>query len=208
MVQVTLEGVRQDPPIGDSGLWPSGREAKSSTEVVTTEFVRAMPTPAGLGPDLGRGTSMTAAEIRSALDFLEAHGFVQLNARDEKRMVVAEAEAARALDQSRVKTHRPRGFKLLAQSPKIHSPSTAGHPPGFKLQIMASFLFSPKTYSEVLEPTLCDLQVEHSEALARRCFGKARWVTLRGYFSFWSAVFALAPVSLLKRLTELWKVLP
>ncbi len=81
-------------------------------------------------------------------------------------------------------------------------------PPGVKLLSVAEFLFSATTFREVLEPTLRDLQEEHIEALASGRVGKAGWVRLRGYFSFWSAVIALAPVSLIKRLTELWKVLP
>lgn len=84
---------------------------------------------------------------------------------------------------------------------KIHDP------PGFRLLAFAGFIFTTKIYSEVLEPTIRDLQDEHIAALAQGRIGKARWVKLRGYFSFWSAVIALVPGSLLKRLMKIWKVM-
>jgi hypothetical protein len=46
------------------------------------------------------------------------------------------------------------------------------------------------------------------EALAQGRDRLALWVVFRGYWSFWSAVIALAPLSLLRRLIDLWKVLP
>ncbi len=71
-------------------------------------------------------------------------------------------------------------------------------PPGFKLQAFADLFFSPKTYGNVLEPVLRDLQAEHMEALAEGRPRKARWVHIRGTWSFWAAVVAQLPVSLLK----------
>ncbi len=116
----------------------------------------------------------------------------------EKRAAQAAEHDAAAEEQAEEMTERPRA----GTPPKIH------RSPGFKLLSAAEFLFSAKTYSEVLEPTLRDLRLEHIEALAAGRIGKARWVKLRGYFSFWSAIIALTPVSLLKRLTELWKAIP
>ncbi len=70
--------------------------------------------------------------------------------------------------------------------------------PGFKLRAFAEFFFSPKTYEKVLEPVLRDLQDEHMEALAEGQIGKARWVRIRGTCSFWAAVAAQLPTSLIK----------
>jgi hypothetical protein len=78
-------------------------------------------------------------------------------------------------------------------------------PPGYSLRRMAEVLFSKKTMTEVFEPTLLDLETEYQEALSQGRPGKARWITIRGYWSFWSAVAAQAPLSLLKRVFELWK---
>ncbi len=115
----------------------------------------------------------------------------------EARLSEARTEQASGIEEVRglLMTREPKNLK-------IH------RPPGFKLLYLAEFLFSRKSFTEVLEPTLRDLQEEHNEALANGRIGKARWVKHRGYFSFWSAVVALAPVSLVKRLTEIWKVLP
>ncbi len=79
--------------------------------------------------------------------------------------------------------------------------------PGIRIQFVAQQLFSRKTYSEVLEPAIGDFHDEYLGALAVGRL-RAQWVTIRGYWSFWSTVAALAPVSLIKKLTDLWKAIP
>jgi len=78
-------------------------------------------------------------------------------------------------------------------------------PPGWQLRKFAEFFFSPKTYQKVLEPTLRDLFDEYCEALKTGNPWKARWVRFRGYWSFWSAVIAQLPISLLKTVYTLWE---
>ena len=78
-------------------------------------------------------------------------------------------------------------------------------PPGWGLRRFAEFCFSQKTYTQVLEPTLNDMQKEHFEALAAGRPWKARMVLVRGYWSFWSAVVAQLPISLARRVYEVWK---
>lgn len=70
-------------------------------------------------------------------------------------------------------------------------------PPGVRFQTVAEFLFSRTAYKTIFEPILRDLQDEHIEALAafektgeRLYLWKARWVVLRGKFSFWAALVA------------------
>ncbi len=75
-------------------------------------------------------------------------------------------------------------------------------PAGFKLLFVAEFLFSRKTYSRVFEPTIRDLQDEHIEALAADRRWKVRYVRLRGYCAFWSAVWAQCSDSLVKKLLK------
>lgn len=78
-------------------------------------------------------------------------------------------------------------------------------PPGMHLRAFADAVFSPKTRCLVLEPTLRDLYDEYCEALQEGRPWKARWARARGYFSFWSAVIAQLPVSLARKLLDIWK---
>lgn len=79
------------------------------------------------------------------------------------------------------------------------------HPPGGKLRRFAEFCFSKKTFTVILEPALSDMQKEHFEALAAGRPWKARMVLVRGYWAFWSAVAAQLPISLLRRVYEIWR---
>lgn len=78
-------------------------------------------------------------------------------------------------------------------------------PPGWRLRSFADSCFSKKTFTQVLEPALSDMQKEHFEALAAGRPWKARMVLVRGYWSFWSAVVAQLPISLARRVYEIWK---
>lgn len=78
-------------------------------------------------------------------------------------------------------------------------------PTGWKLRRFADFCFSKKTFTQVLEPILSDMQLEHIEALAAGRPWKARMVLVRGYYSFWSAVVAQLPLSLVRQVYEIWK---
>jgi hypothetical protein len=77
--------------------------------------------------------------------------------------------------------------------------------PGWGLRRFADLCFSKKAFTQVLEPTLTDMQKEHFEALAANRPWQARMVLVRGYFSFWSAVAAQLPISLARRVYEVWK---
>ncbi|HUT50397.1 MAG TPA: hypothetical protein VM325_13740 [Alphaproteobacteria bacterium] len=79
-------------------------------------------------------------------------------------------------------------------------------PPGWRLHRLATFVYSPKTFDRVFVQTLRDMQDEHSEALSQGRLLKARWVVLRGYWSFWSTAAAQLPVSAAKKLYEIWKI--
>ncbi len=78
-------------------------------------------------------------------------------------------------------------------------------PPGWRLADFSRFVFSRRTYTVVLEPTLRDLLDEYLAALAEGQPRKATWVRWRGYFAFWSAVVNQLPVSFLRLLVKLWK---
>jgi hypothetical protein len=53
---------------------------------------------------------------------------------------------------------------------------------------MTEFFYSRRTFEEVFQPTISDLQEEYLDALAERRPWKARWVKVRGIWSFFSAV--------------------
>lgn len=79
-------------------------------------------------------------------------------------------------------------------------------PPGSHLRILAESIFSRQIYEMVFEPTLRDLLDEYIDALKDGKLGKVRWVRLRGYWSFWSAVLAQMPISTVKTIYKIWKV--
>ncbi|HET9229059.1 MAG TPA: hypothetical protein VFR31_20445, partial [Thermoanaerobaculia bacterium] len=96
------------------------------------------------------------------------------------------------------------GFARLAYTALRTEGSHLSHPPGWLPRRFAEFCFSKKTYTEVLEPVLSDMQKEHFEALAAGRTWKARVILARGYWAFWSAVFAqLTPLAQL--IVKIWK---
>jgi hypothetical protein len=60
--------------------------------------------------------------------------------------------------------------------------------PGWKLLSVASFAFSKKTYSNLLVPIILDLQEEYFDALSQNRIWKARWIRIRGTWSFFAAI--------------------
>lgn len=80
--------------------------------------------------------------------------------------------------------------------------------PGGELRKWAEFFFSRNVYEKIFEPTLHDLFCEYCEALNLHRPWKARWVRIRGYWSFWSAVVAQTPISIVKRVYQIWKAIP
>ncbi|ANM29128.1 hypothetical protein ABI59_05230 [Acidobacteria bacterium Mor1] len=77
--------------------------------------------------------------------------------------------------------------------------------PGSALLRFACCLFSKGTFDKILEPAILDMRHEHFEALHEGKKWKARFTLLRGYWSFWSAVVAQLPISVVKLVVQLWK---
>lgn len=63
----------------------------------------------------------------------------------------------------------------------------------------------PVLYAEILEPTLADLHLEHSAALAEGCPWKARRVLLQGCGALVAAAVCQLSFSFLGRIAALWK---
>ena len=78
-------------------------------------------------------------------------------------------------------------------------------PSGWKLRRFADLCFSTKTFTQVLEPTLSDMQKEHFDALAEGRPWKARMALVRGYWAFWSAVVAQLPIPFARLVYKIWK---
>jgi hypothetical protein len=100
---------------------------------------------------------------------------------------------------------------LLSFSGGVLSRSSSGRrsalhtPPGSTLNRMAEWIYSRKTFEEVLQPVLSDLQIEYFDALhAGRCW-KARWVRIRGYWTFWTHAAMQFPISVTQAAVALWK---
>lgn len=79
-------------------------------------------------------------------------------------------------------------------------------PPGHFLRMFGEFFYSKKTFAEILEPTIADLREEYNDALIEGREWKARWVRVRGYWSFVSAAGLTSTVGLGKKLVKLWRL--
>jgi hypothetical protein len=77
--------------------------------------------------------------------------------------------------------------------------------PGWSLHRLGSLVFSPRTFSEILEPVLSDMQVEFLAALDEGQLIKARIAQVRGYWNFWSHVVLQLPISLAHVFMHLWR---
>ncbi len=75
-------------------------------------------------------------------------------------------------------------------------------PPGSTLFAIADFFCSKKTVGEVVTPLIADMQFEYNEALAGRRKHKAKWIRVRGCWSFFKA---LGMHSILKTFVEMWR---
>jgi hypothetical protein len=78
--------------------------------------------------------------------------------------------------------------------PKVHKP------PASSLLRLAEFVYARKTYERVFAQLVYDMREEFNEALAAGRIAKARWIQLRGYLAFWSAVSAYGLSSAVSRL--------
>ena len=97
-------------------------------------------------------------------------------------------------------------FKAMFRTKERFNTARVRRPPGSRLLVFADFCFSAKTRDLVLEPCIVDLRKEHNQALSQGRRWKAKAVLVRGYASFCAAVAAQLPLSALKMVLALWKV--
>jgi hypothetical protein len=74
-------------------------------------------------------------------------------------------------------------------------------PPGARLRSLADFFCSSKTMERIVNPIISDLQKEYCQALVEDRTVKARWIRIRGYWSFWKVL----GYTIVKNLTAIWK---
>lgn len=98
--------------------------------------------------------------------------------------------------------HRPNAGHPVESSNFI-SPKIA-RPPGSYLMIFAEFAYSKKKCENVLFPAITDMREEYFEALSENRVWKARWVWLRGLWSFWAAVGFDLPITALRLVKKIW----
>lgn len=103
-----------------------------------------------------------------------------------------------------VRIDKNRRFVILPPKVSYKNPSakSVSLPPGIRLGQLSEFFFSEKTVTDVVTPILSDMQMEYCQALAENRIWKARWIRIRGYWSFWEAI---ALLNVLKALAEIWR---
>jgi hypothetical protein len=78
-------------------------------------------------------------------------------------------------------------------------------PPGQKLYELADFLFSKQTNERVFFPVVADMREEYFEALSQNRIWKARWVHVRGTWSFVAAMGLDRFFSVVSLCVKVWK---
>jgi hypothetical protein len=80
-------------------------------------------------------------------------------------------------------------------------------PPGAMALRLLAWFVSPRTIERVYGQTVADMREEHIEALAARRPRRARWISIRGHLSLLITSLELLPISLARRIYEIWKAI-
>jgi len=86
-------------------------------------------------------------------------------------------------------------------------PVRVSAPPGHTLLAIAEFLCSERTFDEILRPTIDDMRREYNQALADDRRAKAKWVRMRGTWSFLAAAGMVAFGSVGKLVVRVWRLI-
>jgi hypothetical protein len=78
-------------------------------------------------------------------------------------------------------------------------------PPGSRLICLAEFLLTQKSYHEIVVPIISDMREEYFEALSQNRIWKARWVRVRGTWSFFAALGLDRFFSIVSMCVKVWK---
>jgi hypothetical protein len=77
--------------------------------------------------------------------------------------------------------------------------------PGWRFLSFAGFIFSKKTCVNLVEPIISDMREEYFEALSQNRIWKARWVRVRGTWSFFAAMGLDRFFSVVSLCVKVWK---
>lgn len=136
------------------------------------------------GPSIGTQASLIEADLESGVDEKKLH-----------RSPVGFEVSGMMVD-----------FRALLENfLRVARGSYLQRPPGYGLLWFADFFYSRKSVEECLRPTIQDLQDEYAEALYAKRPYKARWVRIRGTWSFLCAAGLLAMASVGKQVVKIWK---
>lgn len=83
----------------------------------------------------------------------------------------------------------------VVQVLKVAKDKTAlKHPPGTRLLAIAEFLYQKETVEGIFAQIVCDWRTDYFDALKEKRKWKARWISIRGHYEFYSAMFKRSPI--------------
>jgi hypothetical protein len=134
---------------------------------------------------------------------------LQLQKAHERAMLGIAFQAPRRRQPSAQEREVIKALQRMLSHPRSRSTGRRlSSPPGVGLRALAELIFSTKSYLEIFVPVFRDLFDEYCQALETGRPWKARWVRLRGYWSFWSAVAAHLSTLIAKKACQIWKANP
>jgi len=79
--------------------------------------------------------------------------------------------------------------------------------PGAQILVVARSLYSQRTFTQIFEPTAHDLWADYIEALANHQPRRARWIRIRGYWTFVNVMLIHSGMVTVKRLVNIWRTI-
>jgi hypothetical protein len=77
--------------------------------------------------------------------------------------------------------------------------------PGHRLLVVAEFVLTRRSFDRLVLPTIQDMREEYFEALSQNRIWKARWVRVRGTWSFFAALGLDRFFSIVSLCVKVWK---
>jgi hypothetical protein len=121
-------------------------------------------------------------------------------------------QARTAFDDIEVEIIPIEGGDALPDSvPPVAAPSSnvkIYRAPGQRASSILSFVFAHKTFDAVFSQAILDMREEYLEALASEDLLKANWIVLRDHTCLGLSVFAYLGVTIGKKVSGIWKMIP
>ena len=94
---------------------------------------------------------------------------------------------------------------FLWRNKAIFDASVVLKAPGISMLAVAEFVFSKKQNEKVFVPIIADMREEYFEALSQSRIWKARWVRIRGTYSFFAAMGLDRAFAFVSFFVKAWK---